>query len=65
MIDDKAMTEFITKLKKIRGDQFTEIVGLINEAWRFNDERGNPEEITKTILEIVEPERIGRVRFLK
>ena len=65
MIDDKAMVEFLTKLKKVRGDQFASIKELIWDAWSCDGVDGNPDEIAKTILEIIEPERIGKLKFWK
>lgn len=64
-LDEAFMIDCISKIKKLGSDQLQDIVGLIQDAWNFADERGNPTEIAKTILEILEPERVGKIVWRK
>lgn len=60
MIDERVIVELLKKLPTLRGDQISDVLLLINDAWKGDD----AEEIAKTLLEIVEPERIGRIKWM-
>lgn len=64
MIEDRMLVEFLVKLKGLGAEQCGDVLGLISDAAAYQDERGNPVEIAKTILEILEPERVGKVVML-
>lgn len=65
MLNEKFLVEFLRKLEGLRGDQFEDVHDLIHLAWKCKDdsEEGNKEQIAKTLLEVMEPERIGKVKF--
>jgi len=58
MLNEEQMTEFVEKLRasKIRSD----VIELLGIACR-QDRHEDPKEIAKTLLEMLEPERLGGI----
>jgi len=68
MIDEKNLVEFCTKLQgawKKNNDSAYDVIGLLDDILDKQADQKFIEETVKTILEIVEPERVGKVVFRK
>lgn len=66
MLSQIRMVEFLQKLKKAevrRPGSLKDVQELLEDACKGEGETGNIPEISKVILEIVEPERIGGLQF--
>lgn len=62
-LDEKQVALFIEKLRKLDLDASVDVIDVILASFR-SDRKEPAAEIAKTLCEILEPERIGGLKFL-
>ncbi len=66
MLNDKFMAEFCEKLRATfndhKPDEFHDVIACLDDLGRDTATPKDAEEAAKTILEILEPERVGDIR---
>lgn len=64
---DRHLSEFCEKVRALwhanKPDEFHDLIACLDDLGRHDSTPKDAEEVAKTILEILEPERVGPIRF--